>query len=407
MQILYFRITLSVKHSSVNIYLPQKNLLTKLTLIIMQDYKTEHPFDIAMSEEQQMTWDMLRKFAETEMRPIARDAEAAGRPSDELLGKMKDLDLISLGIPEAYGGMEIAQDATSQALALEALAYGDLSLAMSLSLPMLTAKIITEHGSEEQKKELLKQYSDGSMFHVGLGINNSSIMGNASNSSVSVDESGEELILNGIKTGIAFAEEATSFVISATSESGESNLYVLNKDTEGLEITSKEFMGLKGLPLSEINLSNCKIKTSQKLGGHNYSINFQELLDSSRIGMSAMALGVCQAVLDYVVPYTNERVAFDEPISNRQSVAFLVADMAIEIEAMRLMVYKAAALKDVGADFHKQASLTHRFAAHHGMKIGTDGVQLLGGHGFTHEHPVELWYRNLRAIGIFEAGAGV
>ena len=406
MQILYFRITLSVKHSSVNIYL-LKNLFTKLTLIIMQDYKTEHPFDIAMSEEQQMTWDMLRKFAETEMRPIARDAEAAGRPSDELLGKMKDLDLISLGIPEAYGGMEIAQDATSQALALEALAYGDLSLAMSLSLPMLTAKIITEHGSEEQKKELLKQYSDGSMFHVGLGINNSSIMGNASNSSVSVDESGEELILNGTKTGIAFAEEATSFLISATSESGESNLYVLDKDTEGLEITSKEFMGLKGLPLSEINLSNCKIKTSQKLGGHNYSINFQELLDSSRIGMSAMALGVCQAVLDYVVPYTNERVAFDEPISNRQSVAFLVADMAIEIEAMRLMVYKAAALKDIGADFHKQASLTHRFAAHHGMKIGTDGVQLLGGHGFTHEHPVELWYRNLRAIGIFEAGAGV
>ena len=406
MQILYFRITLSVKHSSVNIYL-LKNLFTKLTLIIMQDYKTEHPFDIAMSEEQQMTWDMLRKFAETEMRPIARDAEAAGRPSDELLGKMKDLDLISLGIPEAYGGMEIAQDATSQALALEALAYGDLSLAMSLSLPMLTAKIITEHGSEEQKKELLKKYSDGSMFHVGLGINNSSIMGNASNSSVSVDESGEELILNGTKTGIAFAEEATSFLISATSESGESNLYVLDKDTEGLEITSKEFMGLKGLPLSEINLSNCKIKTSQKLGGHNYSINFQELLDSSRIGMSAMALGVCQAVLDYVVPYTNERVAFDEPISNRQSVAFLVADMAIEIEAMRLMVYKAAALKDIGADFHKQASLTHRFAAHHGMKIGTDGVQLLGGHGFTHEHPVELWYRNLRAIGIFEAGAGV
>jgi hypothetical protein len=373
----------------------------------MQDYKTEHPFDIAMSEEQQMTWDMLRKFAETEMRPIARDAEAAGRPSDELLGKMKDLDLISLGIPEAYGGMEIAQDATSQALALEALAYGDLSLAMSLSLPMLTSKIITEHGSEEQKKELLNQYCDGSMFHVGLGINNSSIMGNASNSSVSVDESGEELILNGTKTGIAFAEEATSFLISATSESGESNLYFLDKDTEGLEVTLKEFMGLKGLPLSEINLSNCKIKTSQKLGGHNYSINFQELLDSSRIGMSAMALGVCQAVLDYVVPYTNERVAFDEPISNRQSVAFLVADMAIEIEAMRLMVYKAASLKDIGADFHKQASLTHRFVSHHGMKIGTDGVQLLGGHGFTHEHPVELWYRNLRAIGIFEAGAGV
>jgi len=373
----------------------------------MQDYKTEHPFDITLSEEQQMTWDMLKKFAETEMRPNARATEAAGRPEPELLEKMKGLDLISLAIPEAYGGMEIAQDATSQALALEALAYGDLSLAMSLSLPMLTAKIITEHGSEEQKEALLKQYSAGSIFHVGLGLNNSNVMGDPLHSSILIDESEDGLILNGTMTGVAFADEATSFLISATSDSGESNLYVLDKDTEGLEIVSKEFMGLKGLPLSELQLANCKIKTSQKLGGHNYSINFQELLDSSRIGMSAMALGVCQAVLDYVVPYTNERVAFDEPISNRQSVAFMVADMAIETEALRLMVYKAAALKDLGADFHKQASLTYKFAAHHGMKIGTDGVQLLGGHGFTHEHPVELWYRNLRAIGIFEGGAGV
>ena len=152
-------------------------------------------------------------------------------------------------------------------------------------------------------------------------------------------------------------------------------------------------MGLKGAPLSQINFSNCKIDSSNKLGGHNYSLNFQSLIDSSRIGMSALALGVCQAVLDYVVPYTNERVAFDEPISNRQSVAFMIADMAIETEALRLMVYKSSALKDLEKIFISKASLTYRFATHHGMKIGTDGVQLLGGHGFTHEHPVELWYR--------------
>ena len=148
-----------------------------------------------------------------------------------------DAQIYNKRINTAVPFMRISPDARSAGM-------GNLSLAMSLSLPMLTAKIITEHGSEEQKKELLKQYSDGSMFHVGLGINNSSIMGNASHSSVSVDESGEELMLNGTKTGIAFAEEATSFLISATSESGETNLYVLDKDTEGLEITSKEFMGL-------------------------------------------------------------------------------------------------------------------------------------------------------------------
>jgi len=373
----------------------------------MQDYNTDHPFDITLSEEQQMTWDMLRKFAETELRPQARQAETDGRPSDDLLEKIKSLDLIPLIIPELYGGMGLVQDAVSNALSLEALAYGDLSLAMSASVPLLTAQIITEHGSEEQKAELLPEFVNGSIFHVGLGINNTSLSTDPYQSSVLADENGEEIILNGSKTGIAFADEAKTFLISASNESGECNLYFVNKDQEGVELEQKEFMGLKGTPLSQINLSNCKIKASQKLGGHNYSINYESLVDSSRIGMSALALGVCQAVLDYVVPYTNERVAFDEPISNRQSVAFMVADIAIETEALRLMVYKSAALKDLDSDFHKQASLTYRFATHHGMKIGTDGVQLLGGHGFTHEHPVELWYRNLRAIGIFEGGAGV
>ena len=365
----------------------------------MQDYKTEHLFDLTLSEEQQMTWDMLRKFAETELRPQARKTENDGRPSDELLEKIKSLDLISLIIPEEYGGMGLKQDSVSNALALEALAYGDLSLAMSVSVPLLTAQIIAEHGSEEQKAELLPALASGSIFHVGLGINNASLATDPYQSSVLAEESGKEIILNGSKTGIAFADEAKTFLISASNQSGECNLYFINKDKEGVELEEKEFMGLKGAPLSQINLSNCKVDASQKLGGHNYSLNYQSLVDSSRIGMSALALGVCQAVLDYVVPYTNERVAFDEPISNRQSVAFMIADMAIETEALRLMVYKSAVLKDLDEDFHKQASLTYRFAAHHGMKIGTDGVQLLGGHGFTHEHPVELWYRNLRAIG--------
>ena len=373
----------------------------------MQDYKTEHPFDITLSEEQQMTWDMLRKFAETELRPQARQTETDGKPSDQLLEKIKSLDLISLIIPEAFGGMGLEQDSVSNALSLEALAYGDLSLAMSVSLPLLTAKIIVEHGSEEQKATYLPEFVNGSIFNVGLGINNTSLSTQSYQSSVHAEESGEEIILNGSKTGIAFADEANAFLISASNESGECNLYFVDKEQDGIEIEEKDFMGLKGAPLSQINFSNCKIDSSNKLGGHNYSLNFQSLIDSSRIGMSALALGVCQAVLDYVVPYTNERVAFDEPISNRQSVAFMIADMAIETEALRLMVYKSSALKDLGEDFHKQASLTYRFATHHGMKIGTDGVQLLGGHGFTHEHPVELWYRNLRAIGIFEGGAGV
>ena len=132
----------------------------------MQDYTTDHPFDISLSEEQQMTWDMLRKFAETELRPNARDAENAGKPSEELLQKIKALDLIPLIIPEAYGGLGLQQDSVSNALALEALAYGDMSLAMSVSVPLLVAQIISEHASEEQKAEFLPEFVNLSLIHI-------------------------------------------------------------------------------------------------------------------------------------------------------------------------------------------------------------------------------------------------
>ena len=118
-------------------------------------------------------------------------------------------------------------------------------------------------------------------------------------------------------------------------------------------------------------------------------------------------MGCCQGVLDYAKDYVNERVAFGEPISNRQAVAFMVADMAIELEAMRLMTWRAASRAEQGLDFQEQAYLAKVACAEHAMKIGTDGVQLLGGHGFCREHPVEIWYRNLRAIAILDGVASV
>ena len=184
----------------------------------MQEYKTEHPFDITLTEEQQMTWDMLRKFAETEMRPQAREAESNGRPSADILDKIRALDLIPLIVPEALGGMGLEQDAVSNVLALEALAYGDFSLAMSVSVPLLTTQIIAKHGSENQKVKYLPILASDSMFHIGLGLNNTSISLDPYQSNVLAEENGEEVILNGVKTGVAFADEAKTFLISASNE---------------------------------------------------------------------------------------------------------------------------------------------------------------------------------------------
>ena len=157
--------------------------------------------------------------------------------------------------------------------------------------------------------------------------------------------------------------------------------------------------------IATLTLDKVQLPSSALLGEGPFDL--QRFIDLSRIGICALAVGTCQAVLDYVKTYCNERIAFGEPITNRQSVAFMIADIAIELEAMRLMTWRAASRAEQGLDFHEHAYLAKIFCAEHAMKIGTDGVQLLGGHGFCTEHPVELWYRDLRAIAMLEGMASV
>jgi alkylation response protein AidB-like acyl-CoA dehydrogenase len=164
-------------------------------------------------------------------------------------------------------------------------------------------------------------------------------------------------------------------------------------------------MGLRTLQLATLSFENMQLPEDALLGDKIFDL--ERFIDLSRLGICALAVGTCQAVLDYVKDYCNERIAFGEAITNRQSVAFMIADIAIELESMRLMTWRAASRAEQGLDYHEQAYLAKVFCAEHAMKIGTDGVQLLGGHGFCCEHPVELWYRNLRAITLLEGAASV
>jgi alkylation response protein AidB-like acyl-CoA dehydrogenase len=131
---------------------------------------------------------------------------------------------------------------------------------------------------------------------------------------------------------------------------------------------------------------------------------YEECVQLARLGWCALAVGTGQAVLDYVIPYVNERRAFGEPIANRQGVAFTVANIAIELDGMRLATYRAASRVDQGKSFAREVAIARRLCSERGMAIGSDGVQLLGGHGYVKEHPVERWYRDLRAAGVMEGG---
>jgi alkylation response protein AidB-like acyl-CoA dehydrogenase len=194
--------------------------------------------------------------------------------------------------------------------------------------------------------------------------------------------------------------DAELFVIGAQLH-GRPSLFLVESATPGIEIEAEPSMGLRAAALSRVVLKDVRVQSIALLGDTDA---YTECVRLSRLAWCALAVGTSQAVLDYVVPYVNEREAFGEPVSHRQSVAFMVANIGIELQAMRLVTYKAASRAAQGKPFDREVALARRLCAERGMQIGNDGVQLLGGHGFVKEHPVERWYRDLRAVGVIEGG---
>lgn len=177
--------------------------------------------------------------------------------------------------------------------------------------------------------------------------------------------------------------------------------FIVESKSPGLSTEADPAMGLRAASTAKLVLEDVKVPASALLGGGDEAV-YREAIGLSRIAWSALAAGTCKAVLDYVIPYVNERVAFGEPISHRQAVAFAVSDIAIETESIRLVTYRAASRADRAVSFNREAALARRLTAEKGMQIGSQGVQLLGGHGYVKDHPVERWYRDLRAAGIIE-----
>ncbi len=209
-------------------------------------------------------------------------------------------------------------------------------------------------------------------------------------------------MLDGVKSMVPRGADAELFVVGARLD-GANVLVIVESGSEGLSVEAEPAMGVRAASMVTLSLEGVRVPASNVLGGLGGS-TYAECLRLSRLAWCALSVGVAQAVLDYVTPYVKEREAFGEPIAHRQSVAFMVADMAIELQAMRLLTWKAAARAAAGEDVARDVALARRLCADKGMQIGLDGVQLLGGHGFVKEHPVERWYRDLRAISIMEGG---
>ncbi|WP_182920423.1 acyl-CoA dehydrogenase family protein [Nocardioides cavernaquae] len=359
-------------------------------------------FDLKPTEDEQMLVDVVSEFAAEAIRPLAAEAnEAAVTPHDVLAASL-EIGLPILGVAESLGGIAEERSAVAGTLVAEALAKGDMGMAVATLAPGAVATALSLWGTDEQQQTYLPAFTGAEVPGAALALTEPAVLFDVFKPSTQAVKADGGLVLNGVKSLVPRGADAELFIIGAELD-GKNVLVLVESSTPGLKVEADPAMGLKAASLSKVWLRDVKVEASAILGEADGS-TYTEAVRLSRLAWCALAVGTGQAVLDYVIPYVKEREAFGEPISHRQSVAFMVANIAIELQAMRLITYKAASRAALGKDFSREVALARKICADKGMQIGNDGVQLLGGHGFTKEHPVERWYRDLRAVGILEGG---
>ncbi len=358
-------------------------------------------FDLTPGDEQQMLRDTCRDFALEQLRPAALAADTACAASPELLKGAADLGINLLGIPESIGGAGQERSAMTNVLVAEALAVGDLGLAVACLAPAGVSNALVLWGDAAQQSTYLPSFVGDKVPAAALAIQEPRALFDPFRLETKARRTPDGYLLEGVKSLVPRAREAELFIVAAHLEGRGPSLFLVESSSSGLTIEAEPAMGLRAAATSRVVLADVAVPHGALLGGASAEV-YADCVQLSRIGWCALAVGASQAALDYLVPYVNERVAFGEPISHRQSVAFAVADMAIELEGMRLLTWRAASLADAGKPFAEAAALARRLCADKGMQIGSDAVQLLGGHGFVKEHPAERWYRDLRAVGFME-----
>jgi alkylation response protein AidB-like acyl-CoA dehydrogenase len=363
--------------------------------------KSADLFDITPTDEQEMIREAFGEFARKEVRTAAADADADCAPPEKLMKQSSELGITALGVPEELGGAFEERSAATSVLVAEALSYGDMGLAVAALAPAAVSTAIGLWGDADQQATYLPELTGENAPAAALALLEPRALFDPFEPEAAARRDGDGYVIDGVKSLVPRAAEAELFVIAAGLEGGGPALFIVEASTEGVLTQPEPAMGIRGAGTGTLKLESVSVGPGALLGEGSPGV-FAECVRLARLAWCAVAVGTSQAVLDYLIPYVNERTAFGEPISWRQAVAFNVSDIAIEVEGMRLATYRAAGLADRGKDFSREVAIARALCGRHGMRIGSDGVQLLGGHGYVKEHPAERWYRDLRAAGLME-----
>lgn len=363
--------------------------------------------DFSLTKEQQMIKEMVREFAEKEIKPIAIELDAKSMFAEDVFKKMGKLGLLGIPFPEEYGGS--GGDTISYAIAVEEVgkACGGTGLSYAAAVS-LGASPIYYFGTEEQKQKYLVPITTGETL-AAFGLTEPNAGSDAGGTRTNAVLDGDEYVINGEKTWITNASYSRTVTVTAVSgkDTRGKNIisaFIVPTDTQGITINSNyEKMGVRASNTCEIILDNVRVPKENLLGDPDKGFKqFLFTLDGGRISIAALAVGIAQAAFDRALAFSKERIQFGKTISNFQAIQFKLADMAMEIELARNMVYKAAWLKDNKKPFAKEAAYAKLFASETAFRASNQAIQIHGGSGYMREYEVERYLRDAKLLEIGE-----
>ena len=355
-------------------------------------------FDLTPTEDQAMLQAAARRLADEVIRPAGQQADAARAVPRGVRDAAVQMGLGLVGVPAQLGGIAEEHPAVATCLVLEELARGDMGIAVALMASGSVATAIARYGTADQQATYLPHLTAADPVVAALAIQEPQPLFDPYALRTVAERRVGNLVVTGAKALVPQADSAELFVVGAMVD-GEPRLLIVPAATDGLSVEDDPAMGVRASATGRLILGQVQIPEENLLGD---TEDYRDAVRRARLAWAACAVGTAQAVLDQVVPYVTERTAFGEPIAHRQAVAFMVADVAIELEALRLTVWKAAGRLDSGQDASQVIAEARALTATHAAAIGSAGVQLLGGHGFVKEWHNERWYRDLRAAGLLD-----
>ena len=365
------------------------------------------------TEEQEVIREAMGEFAEQVFREAAREADEQSALPEGVLDTVWELGLTSTQLPESVGGGGEVRSPVTNAIILEELAFGDPALAIASTAPSFFAFAINDFGTEEQKQAHLPRFCGDEFAAATVAVAEPSPVFDILNLQTTAEAKEDGFLLTGKKHFVVLGDRAEQFLVLARNEQAAGggfeaiDAFIVPRDAAGLTISEiDKNLGMKALPTVTLGLDQVEVDAKARLGG-DAGIDAARLIAQMRTASAALRVGLARAVLEYAIPYAKDRHAFGEAIAQKQAVAFMLSGMQIEVNSMRALVWKAAATLESAEDATKAALFASTYTAEQTMIVADNGLQVLGGHGFIREHPVELWYRAARTLTVLDAVASI